>query len=348
MKNKKILLLIITLVISVSQIDAMQHVWQQVIGRNFGKILIRSLPKEIAKKAFSKTMTGLHWGISAVPMIDGGIILGMGNEMFGVKFPFITENVSKNVESFAQETLHDSKIKVVNFSENQPSLLQQIIVSTIPAKATNKQIILNPNLCLGLSNLDELIKNYNTLTKSDKQLSELEEQELKSVNQQLDEYKYVLSHEYNHQKAKDLHRFIAAACTIPFGTHCITRRIGRKVLPLAKSSSSFWWFFKELSKIPTGCAKLLTNVGLLTAYKKRREQKADDNTPNDKAILQGGIRFFKRVQKLSEENLQKIKNSLSPGKRKALALIKRLLLDSHPPIENRIKKLEERIKKLDS
>ncbi len=124
--------------------------------------------------------------------------------------------------------------------------------------------------------------------------------------------------------------------------------IGRKILTSATSSSGILWFFKELSKIPTGYAKLLTNVGLWTAYMRHREQKADDNIPNDKAILQGGIRFFEHLQKISEENLQKIKNSLSPGKRQALALIQRLQFGSHPPIENRIKKLEERIKKLDS
>ena len=204
MKNKKILLLIIALV-SVSQISAMQHV---------GKILT----KEFAKKAFSKTMTGLHWGISAVPMIGGGIILGMGNEMFGVKFPFITENVSKNVESFAQKTLHDNNIKVINFSKNQPSLFHQGIVSSIPAKATSKQIILNPDHkpITGLNNLDELIERRKALTEPGKKFSESEKQELKKVDQELDEYKYVLSHEYNHVKEKDFHRWVAAACVIPF------------------------------------------------------------------------------------------------------------------------------------
>ena len=353
MKNKKILLLTITLVISVSQIDAMGHLCQQVIVRNFGKRLTRDLPKEIAKKAFSKTMTGLHWYIAAGQMIKYAISEIKYNELFGVKLPFGTENVSKNVESFVQETLKDNNIKVNNFSENQPTKSCQIIATTMPAKTTSKRIILNPNQkhTTGLNNLDELIKRHRSLTEPGKKFSEPEKQELKKIDQELDSYRAMLLHEVKHINANDHYRWTVAACAIPLGTNYITRRIGQKVLPSATSNSGIGWFFRKLSKIPTGCVKQIINDLLFAAYMRHREQEADDNIPKNKAILQGGIRFLKHAKKISEKKLQKKVNSLSPDQQQyqqSLALIQRRLLGMHPLIEKRIKKLEERIENLES
>ena len=343
MKNKKILLLAITLV-SVFQINAMQHVLQHFVGRSFGRKLIKKLAKAKAeaREEFSSLMTVLHLGISTGPMIGGGIMSGKNLEMFGGKFRPRTKKISKNVEAFVQETLHDNKIKVTEFSNN----------ICFAAKSTSKQIILNTKNkhATGLNNLDELIEKRKELTESGKQLSELEKQELEKVKQELSGYKFFLSHEYNHLKALDIPYLVVAACAIPLGTHCITHMIGRKILTSATSSSGIRWFFKELSKLPTGCAKLLVNVGLWTAYSRHREQKADDNIPDDVAILQGGIRFLKHAQKISEKKLQEIKKTLSLEQQKTLALIQTLspVFDLNPSNEKRIKKLEERVERLDS
>ena len=343
MKNKTILLLIIALV-SVSQIVAMHHVWKKVIGRNFGRKLITKLAKAKAdaKEEFSSLMTVLHLGISTGPIIYMGIMSGKDLEMFGGKFRPRTKNVSKNVELFVQETLHDNSIKVTEFSNK----------ICFAAKSTSKQIILNTKNKheTGLNNLDELIEKRKELTESGKQLSELEKQELEKVKQELSGYKFFLSHEDNHRKALDIPYLVVAACAIPLGTHCIPRMIGRKILTSATSSSGIRWFFKELSKLPTGCAKLLVNVGLWTACSRHCEQKADDNIPDDVAILQGGIRFLKHAKKISKKKLQEIKKTLSLEQRKTLALIQTLspVFDLNPSNEKRIKKLKERIKKLDS
>ncbi len=354
MKNKKTLLLI-TALVSTSQMDAMQHVWQQVIGQNFGKRLIKSLPKEIAKKTFSKTMTGLNWGISAGLMFNDGIVHGINNEVFGVKLPPETKNVSDDVKSFVQNTLDTEKVNVMKIDN-----------FILHAKATHKRILLDGDYS---RSLDFLLKfrnklkirrnELNKLIKSNKNFNKplatyqknLFEQKLQRLQQLLDKYRFVLQHENNHKQENDFPRFSIAYCSIPLITNFTTYMIRRKVSPFAKSSSGIKWLFRELSKIPTGFAKLFTSYGLFIAYARHREQEADNKVPNDKTILQGGINFFEKLTADRESYKNYIKK-LPPNSKEAFEENMKLFvakwLDPHPPIEKRIKKLEERIKKLDS
>ena len=340
MKNKKILLLTITLVISVSQIDAMQ----QVIGRNFGRKLIRSLPKEIAKKAFSKTMTALHWGIAAGPMISDGIFQCINNEIFGVKLPHDTENVSNMVKEFAQLTLDTENVDVMKTSDAKLYTLY----------ATNKHIFLDKDFSRKLDSLwniaielTEKNRNFNN-TLLETYTRNILNKKLKRLKQHFDEASFLLHHEHNHQKARDLHRFSAAQCAIPLTTLIATHMISRKVLPFTKSSSGIKWLFRELSKIPTGFAKLLISYGLYMTYRIHREQEADNKVPDDKATLQGGINFFEKLT-ADQENYRK---NLPPNSKEAfeedIKLFVAKFLDPHPSNEKRIKKLEKRIEKLDS
>ncbi len=339
MKNKKILLLIITLV-SVSQIDAMQHVWQQVIGQNLSKRL-SSIPKEIAKRAFSKTMTGLHWGISIVPMIGIGIIQGINDEIFGVKLPPDAENlenVSYYVKTFAQNTLG---------TENANVVMQGNIRSQM--EATHKHIFINKYT---LKYMSKVLQDYNTNSAciNSNILSEKNKKILRKKQQRLqlriDSFSFALHHEHNHRQALDLHHNFIVSCTIPFIPHLATTQTIRKnVLPFAKSSRDIKWIFRELSKIPTGFAKLLISYGLFMAHRIHREQEADNKVPtNDKAILQGGLDSLK----LGLEDQENCKKKLVPNSKEAWKFSIVKWLDLHPSNEKRIKKLEERIKKLDS
>ena len=334
MKNKKILLLTITLVISVSQIDAMGHLCQQVIVRNFGKRLTRGLPKEIAKKAFSKTMTGLHWGISAGPMIGIGIFQGIKDEIFGVKLPPEAENVNCYVKGFAQNILGTENANAVMGKSN----------SGLEIQATHRHIFINKDTLKSMSkllqdyNTNECCINSNILSKKQKKIVRKEQQQLQPA---IDALSFVLHHEHNHRQELDSLHFFIASFAIPFlVVHPATHIIGRKVLPFAKSSCGVKWLARELSKIPTGFAKLLISCGLYMTYRIHREQEADNKVPNDKAILQGGLSGL-----AYQENYKK---KLVPNSKKAWKFSIVKWLDMHPSNEKRIKKLEERIKRLDS
>ncbi len=325
MKNKKILLLTITLVISVSQINAMQHI---------GRILT----KEVAKKAFSKTMTALHYGISFVPMFNIGIFGGYINNAFG-NSPIEIENVNETVKSFVQKTLLNDNIQIKKYKQKQPNSLCQTFTQMVPIACNTKYIILDPSLSTFISpSLDSLLKKHKELTGPNKQLSASEKRILIKVQQDLNMYKWVINHEYNHIREWDHYRWFAATFFIPFGTHA-THIIGRKILPhivkpltkikifnKLRSDNGILWFLRKLSKIPTGFVKLEVNMRSFFGYKRHREQEADNNITDDIGILNGGIQYLKKV---------KDKEAQVP-------------IRIHPPLKNRIAKLEERIKRLDS
>ena len=330
MKNKKILLLIIALV-SIFQIDAMQYV---------GRILT----KEFAKKAFSKTMTGLHWVISTGPMIGLGIFRGIKDEIFGVKLPPGAENVSDDVKSFVQNILGTENANAVMGQSN----------SGLEIQATHKHIFINKDT---LKSMSKLLQDYNTnaccinsniLSEKKKKIIRKEQQQLQPA---IDALSFMLHHEHNHRQELDLHHDFIARCTIPFILHLATRMIRKKVLPFAKSSRDIKWIFRELSKIPTGFAKLLISHGLFMAHRIHREQEADNKVPNDKAILQGGINSFEKLtadQESYKDYIKKLPLNTKKAFEKKVNFFVNKWLDQHPSNKNRIKKLEKRIEKLDS
>lgn len=314
MKYKKALLLVLlTILTSVFQLSAMHQ-----LGRVF--------TKNFAKKAFSKTMTGLNWGISAGPMIGGGIASGYINELFGKQLLIKTTEVSDNVKSFVQDALNDDKVNIKKIDN-------PLLASIIPIMTTSKNILIGePTFMPSLENAVEV----GGLEKDKKM------------------WEHILHHEHNHQKAKDPRNFFIAMFAIPFGIHYAARLVGRKVIPYAtkaftktctkpKSTNGIKWFFKEASKIPTGIAKLVTNLGLFRAYTRHREQKADDNTPEDIDILEGGARGLRKNLSYKQQHNQhqlKQPNIL-------LSNVYKRLFSSHPSDEHRLEKFESRIKNLE-
>ncbi len=309
-------LILFTILVSTFQIGAMHP-----LGRIF-------------TKAFSKSITCLNWGISAGPMISYGIYCGYRNQLFGNELSIKTTEVSDNVKSFVQDTLHDNKVNVIK-TDNQFTI----------ARTTSKNIIVGKSTFI--PSLEKVIKNKNqTANKKD-----------------LDIHRFILHHERNHQLANDFGRFFAAACIIPFITHYAVRLVGRKIVPYAtkeftknwnkpKSTRGIRWFFlKELSKILTGAAKYVINVSLYKAYVRHREQKADDNVPEDTDILKGGVRFFgKAILHKQQRYLIQLPNQHQSNDsifKQLYRLLYKRLLSSHPSYECRIEKLENRIKNLE-
>ena len=300
-----------TILVSTFQIGAMHQL---------GRIAIKKIfTKSFAKKAFSKTMTGLNWGISAGPMIALGILSGYTNELFGNQSLIKTTEASDNVKSFVRDTLHNNEVIVKNIDN-------PFLATIIPAMATSKNILIGKSPFI--PSLENAVEGHGL--EKDKKMWEC-----------------IFHHEHNHQKAKDLYRFSIALCTIPFGTHYAARLIGRKIVPYAtkaftktcnkpKSIGGIRWFFKEVSKIPTGIAKFVTNFSIFQAYKRHREQKADDNVPEDIDILKGGTRFFKICIK------HEPKLNCNPFLKNIFRLC-----SPHPPAEYRLEKFENRIKNLE-
>ncbi len=263
-------------------------------------------------------MTGLNWGISAGQMIALGLYTGYQNELFGNELSIKTTEVSDNVKSFVRDTLHDDKIIIKNIDD-------PILETMIPVMATSKKILIGKSPFI--PSLESIIEQ--DVPEEDKKILE-----------------FTLHHEHNHIKSKDTLRFVTALCTIPFGIHSAARLVGRKVIPYItkaftkistkpKSISGTKWFFKELIKIPSGQAKYTTGILSFMAYHRHREQKADDNVPEDIDILKGGARYFRKHIKY-EPNFH-----YNPF----LKILSRLF-SFHPSPEHRLKKLESRIKNL--
>ncbi len=313
MKYKKAsLLVLLTILVSTFQMGAMHQL---------GRIATKKIfTKNFAKRAFSKTMTGLNWYISTGQMIAVGIYGGYINELFGNESSIKTTEASNDVKSFVRDTLDDEKVNVKIM--NSP---------LIPAAAISKNILVAKSTFI--PSLENAVEGHGL--EKDKKM-----------------WEFILHHEHNHQKAKDLHRICIAMCTIPFGTHYAARLIGRKIVPYAtkaftktwnkpKSTHGIRWFFKELSNIPAGLAKYSTSMLSFTAYKRHREQKADDNVPEDIDILKGGTRFFKIFIK------HEPKLNYNPSFLKNILELVIRLCSSHPPTEHRLKKIEDRIKNIE-
>ena len=189
-----------------------------------------------------------------------------------------------------------------------------------------------------------------TLKKLSMRLKEIDEEEKFNTNM-LNRWKGILWHEYGHYKNKDLQRILLASATLPFAIYLGTQLI----LPRMKSvvySTSF--VMQQFKKLAGGIGNLLTSQSLLQAYRKHREQEADNFIPNDPDVLQGLISMLKSFEEykidsvLKELNYEAEKlNETQLRFIKSFFHINHIFFDFHPPHEKRIERLQQRIDQLE-
>ena len=158
-------------------------------------------------------------------------------------------------------------------------------------------------------------------------------------------------HEDGPYKTKDLQRILLASATLPFAIYLGTQLI----LPRMKSvvySTSF--VMQQFKKLAGGIGNLLTSQSLLQAYRKHREQEADNFIPNDPDVLQGLISMLKSFEEyeidsvLKELNIEAEKlNETQLRFIKSFFHINHIFFDFHPPHEKRIERLQQRIDQLE-
>jgi hypothetical protein len=147
----------------------------------------------------------------------------------------------------------------------------------------------------------------------------------------LAKYSAILEHEASHIRNYDMPWRAATALTIPFITHKVTKAT-RDLLPYAKKAKPF--LLEQCIKIPTGFGKLALSLGALTGIARYQEQRADNEVTNDINTLIGLKKAFTELS-LEEKRTMA---TLSPLRRKYITLF-----PTHPPLEKRIQKIDQRI-----
>ncbi|MEX0940754.1 MAG: M48 family metalloprotease [Candidatus Babeliales bacterium] len=156
---------------------------------------------------------------------------------------------------------------------------------------------------------------------------------------------WVLHHEANHIINKDKYTKTMANFIIPTITW-----LGFKKL---KNRMNHIPYFNPLTAIPFAIGLAILNRELLNAYSRYIEYQAD-RVPNDKELLNGGIRFMdleiQKEPKLIKFFENEIKTTIPENRQKiaafAIKFVKWFSYD-HPTNENRKTQLEKQLKKLD-
>ncbi|MCL4361042.1 M48 family metalloprotease [Candidatus Dependentiae bacterium] len=158
--------------------------------------------------------------------------------------------------------------------------------------------------------------------------------------------RFVLNHEASHIKNNDVLFLTLANIIIP----TITWQ-GFKKLQLLMNQYLPSMLNTSL-KIPSAIGLCIINILLFQAYKRYREQKADNTVINDPEILKGGIELMKDQIQVRDKRINFIKDfakdvKISP---KVANLIVNLILlnlhGTHPTYEYRQAKLEKRLKEI--
>lgn len=173
------------------------------------------------------------------------------------------------------------------------------------------------------------------------------------------EYRFVLGHESTHILEQDVQRNGMASFLIPICT-----QIAFSFIPTP--FKSFW--VQQVSKIFSANTKGIINNNALFFKLRNQERYADESVKDDVAILQGGVRYFEKLDaNANEQLLRPIINSLKQieGKleesswlgeklkgfnglpedqqMKKLSWIKSVILVTHPSIDSRVRRLQQRI-----
>jgi hypothetical protein len=300
---KKIAIITLSL-FSIESCTAMQSTAAKTTGQ---------LLTNLAKQAFSKSMTGLHWMIAGGPVITG---------LKGLK-EILNEQKSIEADPFYK-----------NADENITQFIKNCLKKTCTKETVAVKIDTNDNCNLSAISLPHYIIisqcAANEITDA-----------LKSNNQKiLDQWDGTIQHEGCHIQKNDSYWKIVPLLTAPFITHKSVKII-RNALPIAKKTRSF--LSQELLKIPTAIGKrIISDTGIATAHQ-YQEQRADNGISNDINSLNGAKEMLPRTKPIdSTMKLAFEKAQVNPHISKSIVNTFNFF-STHPATDVRIAKLNARI-----
>lgn len=303
-----------------------------------------------AKKAFEKTCTAVGFGIAVGPL---------WKTSFQYTKTLLTDHsIFFDEDSSVKEFCHN-EIKSIGLDSSK------ILVKAAPANlqshagASSNAIF----LCQGKDSLNKkLLKKtalypyYKSVLNSEYKAHQTPEQieymktqlaKEEQLDNELNEYRFIVQHEANHIKNNDVRNGCIAAFAIPLITHACFSLLKRKT-PLTTLGN--------LRKIPAGLGKSSINFLAIAQYRRYTEQRADDGVNNDKEVLQGGLSFFKKHHEnlealilaadISSDDLQKAK--VKDVVKTAAEWTFYISDPYHATPLTRSKKLEDRLKKLEA
>jgi Peptidase family M48 len=263
--------------------------------------------KNLMKKVFSKTMTGLHWTLAA----GDSIFIGIKN----ARDLFNEEKICNNYN------FNDATPEVNNFILSTLRQIDSFNIESVkvghfygPMGVIKKHVLLDHKTA---NEIKEALATNNQII--------------------LDKWRGTLEHENSHLQHNDCELGAITALIMPFVTHSSVKAI-RNIIPIAKKTRSF--LAEQLIKIPTAIGKGTISVGSLTTFMRQQEQRADNDVSNDINKLNG-------IKTVLEEINQKRNSMLfpfitDPTQREAL-LWALNFFETHPLPEKRIKKINQRI-----
>jgi len=279
------------------------------------------------RSAFAKGMTAAHWFF-----VFSGPLSDTYEKITNYKNWPDLDNAPADVTKFVHQ-LDDRDTS----SRGYKKLLVKTVDSDSKylSNSVKNTILIDTEEALRLQNILHITKNGYSLGCSDF--------EMEHAEKMLDESHAILNHELNHIKNKDAHGRMIAGLAVPilqsYGMHKLYQGYCtfRNFLSIPVQNKSFS-IPRNLLKMPFGIGKNFLNLLSLEAYSRYVEQRADDGIKNDKRILEGNKRVLEKYQPSYEEF-----EAETPLLKKHLML----LLDSHPTPEQRIKKINARLEKLE-
>ncbi len=208
---------------------------------------------QLLKKAFSGTMTGLHWGIAA------GIPMGLGTvytiELLSNKSAFFPDSNHSTTYFIATELLQQGvkidSVKIFPMSDDFPPMISPIQQTVCISPSAEKEIT------TALENDDKLTQQ---------------------------KYKSTLEHTTKYIE-RNIHEWIITGLfTMPLITHAATKSLYSN-LAYAKKAKPF--LLQQCSKIPTGFGKLALSMGAINGFLKYQDQRIDNEMTNDVDTLTG-------------------------------------------------------------
>jgi hypothetical protein len=259
--------------------------------------------KLFAKKLTSGTFSTLHWTVAASTSFLAGIQGSM-------------TLYNEEAQMQKEEDIIDANRQTTDFikSEIQKISSEKVYgVKIFPERYDIPMAAIKKNIAISQSTANEITEALET-----------NNQEI------LNKWRGTLAHEESHRRHNDLFWRSVVGFAMPFATHGSVKVV-RNIIPIAKKIRSFGG--EQFIKIPTAFGKAYITHFARMAIDRSQEQRADNEVPNDKALLNG----LKSTLVDIEQTIIK-KNGNNKWKRWGLNFF-----EQHPLPAKRIKKLDQRI-----
>ena len=185
-----------------------------------------------------------------------------------------------------------------------------------------------------------LTKNGELINEATHHLTKAED----ALRKELNMYRFTIQHEGNHIKNNDIRNRSLTHIAVPLAVYS-----GEKLIQAFRNAPrSTPGIAKSALLIPYGFAKLKLLLTIFEKHSQSIEQRADDQVMNDVGVLEGGLTYFKRAHtqdfeqykaEMKAKNIQLTDETLKKEFENRMAEHD----SSHPPLLERIQKIESRI-----